>query len=583
MRNSALFIIVLLVYIPVSDICGQLKADTIFLPPLNIPVLLSATFAELRPNHLHSGIDFRTQGVTGHKVFSCEDGYVSRISVSPSGYGNALYINHPNGYTTVYGHLESFNDEITAYVKQQQYKREKFRVDLFPDSTLLPVRRGEVVGLSGNTGSSGGPHLHFEVRETKTEMPVNPMLFGFGVKDNIAPIMYRLAVYPIGEGSTVNGSAGKLILELEKSGRNYRIAGNKTIKIKGKAAFGVNTYDQTYGSANKCGPYNIKLWIDSLEVFSQTMNKFSFDESRYVNSLIDYAYYTANNIRFNRMYIEPNNRLSVYDHHVDRGIVSFADSAQHKAMVMVSDLHGNISRLNFSFSYMQDETEVESSPSFISDLVIIPIFLRKSYERDFLFQRQGIKVTIPANALYDEIDFEYNVSKRTKSLYSDVYRIHNIYTPLHKSISIEIAADSLPARLRDKALLARINGNEKLSNAGGTYKDGVVATSSGTFGAFAIAVDTIPPRIVPINIKNGANLRGVKNIRFKITDSFSGINTYNGWIDGQWALFEYDAKNDLIRYEFDAERLDKNVKHSLLLQVTDGKDNMAEYKADFFW
>ena len=152
----------------INNVHGQ-KTDTIFRQPLDIPVLLSATFAELRANHLHSGIDFRTQGTSGHKVFACEQGYVSRISVSPVGYGNALYITHPNGYTTVYGHLDAFNDEITAYVKQQQYEQERFAVNIFPDKTLLPMKRGDVVAFSGNTGGSSGPHLHFELRDTKTE------------------------------------------------------------------------------------------------------------------------------------------------------------------------------------------------------------------------------------------------------------------------------------------------------------------------------------------------------------------------------------------------------------------------------
>ncbi len=578
MRHSVF--ILFFVSISIFDIFSQQQADTIFHPPLDIPVLLSATFAELRANHLHSGIDFRTQGVTGHKVFACEQGYVSRIYVSPVGYGNALYITHPNGYTTVYGHLEKFNDEIFAYVKQQQYRREKFQVDLFPDSTRFTIKRGEMIGYSGNAGSSGGPHLHFEVRETKTEMPLNPLLFGFGVKDNVAPTMRRLAVYPIGEGSTVNGSTEKLILQLEKAGRNYRIAGNQKLTIKGKAAFGIDTYDQTYGSANHCGPYNIKLWVDSIEVFSQTMNKFSFDESRYINSLIDYAYYVENSVRFNRLYIEPNNRLSVYDRHVDRGVISFPDSSAHKALVIARDLNGNNAKLNFSFTYIPDKTTVTSSPSYMSELTFYPW---NTNEKDFVFKRQNIKVTIPADALYNEIDFDYSTVKHTKSLYSEVHHIHNIYTPLHKAITIEVVADSLPARLREKALLVQIDRNGKRSSAGGTYRDGVVTTNSRTFGDFAIAVDTVAPRIVPINIKNGANMRGVKNIRFKITDDFSGINTYNGWIDGQWALFEYDAKNDLIYYDFDAERLTKNTKHSLLLQVADSKNNMSEYKADFTW
>jgi hypothetical protein len=343
-------------------------------------------------------------------VFASEQGYISRISVLPAGFGNALYITHPNGYTTVYGHLDAFNDEITAYVKQQQYEKESFAVNLYPDATRFPVKRGEVVAFSGNTGSSGGPHLHFEVRNTKTEKTINPLLFGFGVRDNVAPVMRRLAVYPIGEGSTVNGSIDKLILDLEKIGKNYWIVGNTTVKIVGKVAFGIDTYDQTSGSANICGPYRIRLWVDSVMMFSQTMDEFSFDESRYIYSLIDYPYYVNHQIRFNRKYIEPNNRLSVYDHHIDRGIVSFPDSGNHKALVVVSDLHGNSSRLDFNFAYSPGAMSRTSIPSYISELMTIPGMLGNMYQRELVYAQQGIRVVIPADALYDNIYFTCSVS-----------------------------------------------------------------------------------------------------------------------------------------------------------------------------
>jgi hypothetical protein len=553
------------------------QVDTIFRQPLDLPVLLSATFAELRANHLHSGIDFRTQGSTGHRIYACEQGYVSRISVSPVGYGNALYITHPNGYTTVYGHLDAFNDDITAYVKMQQYKQERFALNLFPDTTRLPVKRGDVVGFSGNTGSSGGPHLHFEVRDTKTEETINPLHFGFGVKDNVAPTMRRIAVYPIGEGSTVNGSTDRLILNLEKSGKTYRIAGGKKLKAVGRVAFGIDTYDRTYGSANRCGPYSIMLWVDSSMMFSQTMKRFSFDETRYINSLIDYDYYINHQVRFNRMYIEPNNRLSVYGRQSDRGITSFPDSGIHKALVIVRDFHGNNSRLNFTFEYAPGTTL--STPSLIPDVFTFP----GTHGREFTHVQSGLRVTIPADALYDETDFTCAASKRSKGLYSDVYSIHNPGTPLHKAMTIEVAADSLPERLREKALLVQIEPSGRRSSAGGAYCDGVVSASSRVFGQFAIGVDTVPPRITPVNVKNGANMRGVPNMRFKIKDDLSGISSYNGWIDGQWALFEYDAKNDLLYYSFDAGRLTKNTQHALELKVADNKGNTAEYKAKFTW
>jgi hypothetical protein len=564
-----------------SGILAQ-PGDPVFRQPLDLPVLLSGTFAELRANHFHSGIDFRTQGTEGHKVYACEQGYVSRIFVSPGGYGKALYIRHPNGFTTVYGHLDAFNGEIAEYVRQRQYRRERFAVDLYLDSTLFLIRRGDVIGFSGNTGGSGGPHLHFEVRETSTEKVINPMLFGFGVKDNVAPVIRRIAVYPAGTGSTVNGSPGKLILPVEKVGKDYRIAGNRKLHIKGQVAFGIDAYDQVSGSANRCGPYSIKLWADSTMFFSQTMNKFSFDESRYINSLVDYAYYREHRVFFNRLYIEKNNQLSVYDRHVNRGVISFADSSAHQASIMVSDLHGNNSVLNFSFVSAPCKQAIATAtlPAFLSE----PVFKTgNSLKKETVFNRPGIKVVIPANALYDEIDFEYHVSNRPENLYSEVYYLHDAGTPLHKAITIGIAADSLPERLRGKALLVQIDRNGRRTSAGGAYKDGMVSVGSTVFGSFAIGVDTVPPRITPVNIKKGANMRGIKNIRVKIKDDFSGIGSYNGWIDNRWALFEYDAKNDLIFYDFDAGTLSKNTKHILKIEIKDNKNNIATYQTDFFW
>ncbi len=558
---------------------GQTK-DTTFRNPLDIPPFLSGTFAELRANHLHSGIDFRTQGVPGHKVYASERGYVSRIKVEPGGYGNALYITHPNGYSTVYGHLQEFNEEITAYVKEQQYQKERFEVDLYPDSTRFRIKRGQMVGLSGNSGSSGGPHLHFEVRDAKTEEPINPLLFGFGIKDNIPPIIRQLAVYPLGEGSTVNGSAEKLILNVEKVGKKYRIAGNTKLTVKGNVAFGIDTYDQSYGSVNRCGIYQIMFSVDSQTLFSQRMDKFSFDDTRYVNSLIDYSYYVEKRIRFNRLYVESNNQLTVYNHS-GNGIISFPDSSNHTAQITVRDIHGNSSILDFSFTYLPIDRDMLAD--FWTKTDIAQAYTTHHYDREFIFSQPDIQTKIPANALYENINFEYNVDKTPrKGIYSPIYSIHNVNTPIHRAISVEILADSVPENNLDKALLIRIE-NGKHFNAGGTHKDGVIVATLREFGSYAIALDTIAPRIVPINIKNNANITGAKNIRFKITDDLSGIRTYNGWIDGSWILFEYDAKNNLISYEFDPKRVDKNKKHMLRVQVADAKNNIAVYEADFVW
>ncbi|MDR1865640.1 MAG: M23 family metallopeptidase [Bacteroidales bacterium] len=559
---------------------GQPAGDTVFHRPLDIPVLLAATFGELRNNHFHSGIDYRTQGVTGHKVRAAADGYVSRIKVEAGGYGKALYVAHPNGYTTVYAHLDLFCGEVADYVKQQQYARRQFATDLFPDSAQFVVRRGQQIAVSGNTGGSSGPHLHFEVRETSSEKPVNPLHFGLGVKDDVAPVMRRLAVYPIGEGSTVNGSREKLILQLEQSGGRYIIKGGQQPVIRGQAAFGVDAYDRLSGSANRCGLYRLSLRIDTSTVFSQTMNSFSFDETRYINSLIDYAYYVEHNVRFNRLYMEPNNRLSIYDRHIRRGVVSFADSSLHRALLTAEDLHGNSARLEFSFTCIPER---EQPKSFLEKIAEMPDVIAAACETEVTYNRPYIRVTIPAFALYDRIRFEYDTSRQPPSLYSDVHHVHRSTVPLHKAITVEIDANRLPVRLREKALIVQVGRNGRVASAGGYYRDQIVVTSVRSFGSFAVSADTVPPRIVPVNLTGGGDMRKKQNIRIKITDDLSGVGTYSGWIDGQWALFEYDAKNSVLVYEFDGDRLKKNAVHRLLLEVTDVKGNAAEYRTEFTW
>ncbi|MDR0714013.1 MAG: M23 family metallopeptidase [Bacteroidales bacterium] len=559
---------------------AQRTADTVFRHPLDIPVALAATFGELRSNHFHSGIDYRTQGVTGHKIYAARDGYVSRVRVDAAGYGKALYITHFNGYTTVYGHLDGFYDEVAAYVKQQQYRRERFQVDIYPDSAAFPVKRGQWIALSGNTGSSTGPHLHFEVRETQTEYPVNPLLFGLGVSDRTAPVIRQLAIYPIGDSSTVNGVHSPLILPLEKTGGKYRIQGDVLPDVKGEVAFGIETYDRISGTENKCGVYRLRLLVDSLVWFSQTMNRFSFDETRYINSLTDYGYFMEKKVRINRLYIEPNNRLSIYDSHIRRGVISFDAAAIHTVSIIASDLHGNSSRLDFRFHHAPAENGNENEwPEWMK----MPDFLKNIYERELVYRYNGFKMTVPANALYNKADIEITASDRLPSLYSKVYHVHNTLTPLHKPVVIDISADSVPERLREKALLVRIDEKGRMSGVGGAFYNGSIVKSSLSFGNFAIAVDTVPPNVVPLNIPKSKNMQGYRDIRIKITDSLSGIESYNGQIDGQWALFEYDAKKDLLSYTFDAVRLTRNTQHSLLLRITDAKGNETQYRSSFQW
>ncbi|MGC1391806.1 MAG: M23 family metallopeptidase, partial [Bacteroidales bacterium] len=328
------FIFSTLFYSALNDI----PADrSIFISPLKIPQLLSANFGELRIDHFHSGLDIKTQGVTGKEVVAAADGYIYRISVSSTGFGNALYIRHPSGYSTVYGHLERFSPNIEEYVKNQQYAKKSFQITLFPEKEEFPVTQGEIIAYSGNSGSSGGPHLHFEVRKSNSEKPINPLLFEFGMADNIAPVIEKLVIYPINSHTLINNQNSIKRINVTGSHGVYSLSQGNDISISGLAGFGIKTYDMLNGSPNKVAVYSIELSIDSTIIFKYIMDGFSFDESRYVNSHIDYETYMKDNIYFERAFVLPDDKLSAYKNVINRGIFNFNDDKSHYAKIIVTD------------------------------------------------------------------------------------------------------------------------------------------------------------------------------------------------------------------------------------------------------
>ncbi len=291
-----------------------------FISPVDFPISLSGTFAELRAGHFHSGIDIRTAGEEGKPIVACADGYVARIKISPYGFGKALYIDHPNGYTTVYAHLQKMSPAIDAWLKSEQYKLEKFDVDLFPPKNLLKVKQGEIICYSGNSGSSEGPHLHFEIRNTKTEMPVNPQLFGLPVKDFIRPVISALRISPEVNGGTINGKTTPLIPELTGWGPVYKLKDKNPININGSYSISVQVSDLLNGSNNKNGIFRFAVYIDSVLCFDWQAETFNFNETRYINSFIDYSHYYNTGKRYITTRIAPNNKLTMYKTATNQGI-----------------------------------------------------------------------------------------------------------------------------------------------------------------------------------------------------------------------------------------------------------------------
>lgn len=552
------------------------KPDSSFISPVKIPLLLSANFGELRVDHFHSGLDIKTQGVTGKEVVAAESGYIYRISVSPGGFGNVLYVSHPSGFSTVYGHLDRFRPDIEDYVKSQQYEKRTFTITLFPPKDKFPVKQGDLIGYSGNSGSSGGPHLHFEIRKAENEKPLNPLLFNFSIADNIPPVIEKLAIYPATRNTLINNRNNIKKINVAGGHGNYYISSDNDITISGPAGFGIKTYDLLNDSYNRCAAYSIDLKIDSNEVFKYEMDGFAFSESRYVNSHIDYETYQKENIYIERTFVLPNDKLSVYKDLVNRGIFNFSDNRIHHIRIIVSDANNNESSLTFQVK-SQPANHQAKSDTIDKNLKVMP------YNRTNRFISDNIYVAIPAGALYDTLYFSYKMTPGTSEMLSDVHSVHNKFTPVQKAYNLSIKPTVVPKGKAPKMLIVQIGDNQNKIAVRSSWSGEYLSAEVLSFGDFYIGMDTIPPTISPYGFAPGSDLSSGKEIRIRITDDLSGIKSWDPEIDGRWALFEYDQKNDLLTYKFDEKRINKGTKHNLSLKVTDNKDNSSSLNCDFTW
>ena len=424
------------------------KDKSIFISPVKIPLQLSANFGELRIDHFHSGLDIKTQGVTGKEVIAAASGYIYRIGVSPGGFGKALYVRHPSGYSSVYSHLDKFAPEIEEYVTAQQYDRKSYLVTLFPPREKFPVTQGELIAYSGNSGSSGGPHLHYEIRKSDTEIPVNPLLFEFGTGDNIEPVIEKLVIYPINRHSMINNQNTVKKIDVSGGHGNYYIPAENEIMISGLAGFGIKSFDLLNDSYNKCAVYSIELAIDSITIFKYVMDGFSFYESRFINSHIDYETYLKENIYIERTFVLPNDKLSVYKDVVNRGIFNFSDNKIHHADITVSDIHNNKSSLSFNIK-AQSEKSPDAAEPIDNNFKLMP------FNRSNKFISENISVSIPSGALYDTLYFTYKKSTGTKEMLSDLHDVHNKFTPVHKAYTLSIKPCIIPAGKESKMMIVQ--------------------------------------------------------------------------------------------------------------------------------
>lgn len=556
-----------------------------FRSPLAIKLLLAGTFGEIRTNHFHSGIDIKTGGAEGSPVYAVADGYVSRIKVSAFGFGNAIYVTHPTGYVSVYCHLNRYAKVIEDYVRKEQYKRESFEIELFPSANELPVSKGEIIAFSGNSGSSGGPHLHFEIRNGATEKPINPLLFGFDIKDQLRPRITLLKIYPEDENARINGTNHSYSYPVVGWGTEFKINTPQLIRLSGNVSFAIQDVDQQNDTDNKNGPYSTALYIDWKLAYECRMETFSFDESRYVNSLIDYAEFMKSGVRLQRTRIDPGNKLDIYRVRGNHGTFFFNDTMEHIITYEVKDVPANIAILTFKVKSEKtsEQSSVISQQSAVNKQTPtancqLPT-ANFNYASANHFENASVILDAPAGAFYDSFVFKYDSARRIAGTYAAIHKIHDKFTPVQDYMTLSVKPQNLPDRLRDKALIVKINDDGKtFSSAGGKWEStGFVTTKIREFGNYSVAIDTIQPKIIPLQPEIFKNLAGVRKIAFTISDELSGIASYRGTLNGKWILMEYDAKNDRLTYAIDAHLLAGENQFSL--EVTDGKGNRKVYTA----
>lgn len=545
-----------------------------FRSPMDTTLLLSAPFGQLRDNHFHSGIDIRTFEKEGLPVYAVADGWVSRIKISAFGYGKAIYIDHPNGYTSVYAHLLRLHDSIATFTKKEHYRKESFEIDVFPKKNTLPVKKGDIIAFTGNSGGSTGPHLHFEIRNTKTEYPINPLLFNLPVRDTAAPVFKSFTIYNVMPNRPVPVLQQKLFSgKLLNIVNGYRFA--DTIDIPtGVIGFGVEVFDYITDKEREQNVYTLRLQVDSIPYFRMDIESFAFSDTKYINAHIDYERFMKDRTRIQKCFIDDGNRISIYKNLPSKGKFLLADTLTHLVRFTAKDASGKSVDL---------ELLVRGKNNDYLSAFYLP---ECSYDkflphRDNVFQMYGMRIDVPKGALYDTMDFCIKTLPANKKTLSKVYRLGDSYTPLHNNITVSIKPEKQDTALFNKMIVGRAFDKGGVGAVGGGYNHGWVSATSRVFGDFAILVDTVPPRATFKGIIRDSICTDTSAIRVIISDNLSGIAEYRMTVNGKWVLADYDAKNDLLSYEFDANTPRKQ-KLNVELIVIDRKDNITHLKKQIY-
>lgn len=540
--------------------------EDLFTSPLDIPVIPAGTFGELRSNHFHSGLDIKTQQREGLPVYAIGNGYVSRIKVSHWGFGKVLYVHHPEGYTSVYAHLQKFSPGIEAYVKKRQYEKETYEIELFPESDALVLQKKDLIGYSGNTGSSGGPHLHFEIRENSAQKPINPMLFGMDIKDSKPPVVNGVYAYPLSDSAQVNQSNKPLQLFLRSQEDGSFLA--DTLYAEGDIGFGIDTHDVQDFTYNKNGIYTLEMSVNDSLLLSYDFETFSFDETAYINTLIDYEHYALSGQRIQRCFVMPYNRLSIYRQKVNNGIITIKDGAACTVLLKARDFQNNESMIQIPVIGKKQPVLYKK------EIPLTGTYLEAGAENRY--DLGAVSVNFPPHTFY------HNFYIDLKDNGDGTYHIHHKGIPARNYFTLRFDVSHLSPEERKKSFIARLNDDNKPVYVSTEKNGNAFTASTKNLGTYTLAEDHEPPSVRPKNFKNNQWLSNYTQLALEIEDNMSGIKDYRATVNGEWILTEYEPKTRTLVYNFSDGIVKKGPKYLLEVVVTDNVGNITTFKSTFY-
>lgn len=552
--------------ISVNGFAQTLYPKDYFISPLDTPMILSGNFGELRPNHFHAGFDFKTLQKEGLDVHAAAEGYISRIKISTFGNGKAIYITHPNGFTSVYCHLQNATGAIDEYIKKAHYKEQSFEIELFLKPNELTVQKGQTIALSGNTGSSEGPHLHFEIRDSKTEKVINPLLFGFDkdIKDTKKPIVSAVYVYPLDGKTTVNQSKRPLLLNLSLQ-KDGSYLSNK-VSANGKIGFGVTAVDYDNVSGNRNGAYKIEAFLNGKPSFGYQFDSYSFDEMRYINALIDYSKYKKTYQRVQKLFMTKPYKLSIIKTDDANGIITVLPNLTSVYRIEVSDFYGNLNTISVPIGFDSSAAIVEK------EAVVSNYFVKVNKDNNFF--KNNVSVFFPSETFYEDFDMNFDVKDGFLYLHDDT-------VPVHSRFQISMESDKYTDAQKEKVFIADIDSKGRVGYNFTSRKDNVFSARVRSLGKYTLAIDSTPPTISIAKSIEGKWISTQKMIQLTINDSGSGIKSYDGYLNGSWILFEYDNKTKKITHNF-SDGIVAEGANDLKVVINDNVGNSTIFETHFF-